>query len=77
MPTVALKSTPLLLMTAMCLYRSGLGGRGTAQPCHWTQQGFLFGGIVTVHMHEAVVKSPVLTPLHKLETACRTRLRGI
>ena len=27
-PTVALKSTPLLLMTSMCLYRSGLGGRG-------------------------------------------------
>ena len=47
-PTVALKSTPLLLMTSMCLYRSGLGGRGTAQPCHWTQQDFLFGGIVTV-----------------------------
>ena len=47
-PTVALKSTPLLLMTSMCLYRSGLGGRGDAQPCHWTQQDFLFGGIVTV-----------------------------
>ena len=31
-PTVALKSTPLLLMTSMCLYRSGWGAVATAQP---------------------------------------------
>ena len=30
-PTVALKSTLLLLMTSMCLYRSGWGAVATAQ----------------------------------------------
>ena len=47
-PTVALKSTPLLLMTSMCLYRSGLGGRGDRPALPLDATGNLFGGIVTV-----------------------------
>ena len=49
-PTVALKSTLLLLMTSMCLYRSGWGAVATAQPSHWTAQDFSSGGRVTVRL---------------------------
>ena len=49
-PTVALKSTLLLLMTSMCLYRSGWGAVATPRLPHWTgAQDFSSGGRVTVH----------------------------
>ena len=47
-PTVALKSTLLLLMTSMGLYRSGWGAVATAQPSPLDRSRIFIRGIVTV-----------------------------
>ena len=52
-PTVALKSTPLLLMTSMCLYRSGLGGRGDRPALPLDATGFFIWGDTVVTVHRA------------------------